>query len=88
MRRPKILILDDASSALDYATDARLRQALAKLKDTTVFIISQRVSSLRNAKKILVLDDGKMAGFGSHGELLENNALYREICRSQEEVAQ
>ena len=88
VRRPKILILDDSSSALDYATDARLRQALAKLKDTTVFIISQRVSSLRNAKKILVLDDGKMAGFGSHTELLENNALYREICRSQEEVAQ
>ncbi len=80
----KILILDDSFSALDFATDAALRSALKTLpKDLTVFIISQRVSSIRNADKILVLDDGVLVGTGSHGELLESCEIYREIFESQ-----
>ena len=79
-----ILILDDSSSALDYATDARLRAGLKTLKDRmTVFIISQRIVSVKDADKILVLDDGKMAGFGSHEELMTNCEVYREIVNSQ-----
>ena len=80
----KILILDDSFSALDFATDAALRSALKTLpKDLTVFIISQRISSIRNADKILVLDDGALVGTGSHGKLLESCEIYREIFESQ-----
>ena len=81
---PEILILDDSASALDLATDAALRRALAA--DTggmTVFIVSQRVSSIRHADRIIVLDDGRTAGMGTHAELLESCGVYREICRSQ-----
>ena len=82
--RPKILILDDSASALDFATDAKLRSALKR--DTgasTVFLISQRVSAVQNADKILVLEDGRLAGCGTHTELLGSCPVYREICASQ-----
>ena len=79
----KVLILDDASSALDYATDLKLRRALAKLKDTTVFLVSQRTGSLRDADRILVLDDGKLVGQGKHETLLETCPVYRQIHESQ-----
>ena len=84
VRRPEILILDDSASALDYATDAALRSALAHLDwQPTVFIVSQRTSSIRHVNLILVLEDGKMAGMGTHGELMENCPVYREIHESQ-----
>ena len=82
VRQPDILILDDSSSALDYATDAELRRAIRTLK-TTVFIVSQRASSVRDADKIIVLDDGKAVGIGTHGELMQACAVYREIYFSQ-----
>lgn len=81
---PNILILDDSASALDYATDAALRKSLKELPDdTTVFIVSQRTSSLQHADQILVLDDGNLVGAGTHSELLENCETYREIYESQ-----
>ena len=83
VRRPEVLILDDSSSALDYATDARLRKALSAL-DATVIVVSQRIASVRHADKIVVLDDGGMAGIGSHEELLASCEVYREIAASQE----
>ncbi|MCR4961045.1 MAG: ABC transporter ATP-binding protein/permease [Lachnospiraceae bacterium] len=84
VRKAPILILDDSSSALDYATDSRLRANLKTLTDKTVFIISQRVISVKNSDMILVLDDGDIAGFGTHDELFENCPVYREICDSQD----
>ena len=82
--RLEILILDDSASALDYATDAKLRAALKKLEgNTTTFIVSQRASTVRHADKILVLDDGELAGAGTHDELLAGCAVYREIYFSQ-----
>jgi ABC-type multidrug transport system fused ATPase/permease subunit len=84
LRRPQILILDDSSSALDFTTDARLRNALRGMKEKpTVFIISQRASSIRNADLILVLDDGEMVGMGTHAELLRSCPVYQEIYYSQ-----
>ena len=81
---PRILILDDSASALDFATDARLRKALRhSTEGMTVFIVSQRAASIKQADRILVLDDGKLAGQGTHKELLKNCDLYREICLSQ-----
>ncbi|WP_124101232.1 ABC transporter ATP-binding protein [Ruminococcus sp. Marseille-P6503] len=89
---PEILVLDDSASALDLATDARLRKAISeKTKDMTVFIVSQRISSIRNADKIIVLDDGAIAGIGTHKQLFKDCNVYREICLSQlsaEEVAE
>ena len=84
VRNPDILILDDASSALDYATDAELRQAVRGLNVTT-FIVSQRASSVLHADKIIVLDDGKAVGEGTHDQLMESCAVYREIFESQYE---
>ena len=82
--KPDILILDDSSSALDYATDAALRRALRSLPgSTTVFIVSQRTSSLRHADRILVLEDGHLAGSGTHDELMASCPVYREIHESQ-----
>lgn len=82
--KPEIIILDDSSSALDFATDAALRTALARdISESTVFIVSQRASSVKHADKIIVLDDGQAAGIGTHGELFENCQIYREICLSQ-----
>ena len=83
-RDPEILILDDSSSALDYATDAALRKAIKELK-TTTFIVSQRASSVRDADKIIVLDDGKAVGIGTHETLMESCEIYREIYFSQYE---
>lgn len=83
VRKPEILILDDSSSALDNATDAKLRQDIKKLRDTTVFIVSQRTSSIMNSDKIIVLDDGKVVGGGTHEELLKNCEIYQEIYQSQ-----
>mgnify|MGYP000169185358 FL=1 len=84
MKNPEILILDDSASALDFATDARLRKAIAENTDQmTVFIVSQRASSIMQADKIIVLDDGKMAGVGTHQELLRTCKVYQEICSSQ-----
>lgn len=81
---PDILILDDSASALDYATDAKLRKAIAEqTKNMTVFIVSQRAASLKHADQILVLDDGEMAGIGTHEELLKTCDIYKEICSSQ-----
>ena len=85
VRKPELLILDDSASALDFATDAALRKALARLPwKPTVVLISQRVSSIRHADKIVVLDDGRMAGLGTHAELKNTCPVYQEICRSQE----
>ncbi len=84
IRKPEILILDDSASALDYATDAKLRMALRTLEgNTTTFIVSQRASSIRHADKIIVLDDGEIAGIGTHEELLKTCEVYQEIYRSQ-----
>lgn len=81
---PEILILDDSSSALDFATEARLRKAIASLPfNPTVFTVSQRVSSVMNADRIIVLDDGKIAGLGTHGELLKSCEIYADICATQ-----
>ncbi|MBR0063073.1 MAG: ABC transporter ATP-binding protein, partial [Oscillospiraceae bacterium] len=80
---PEILILDDSASALDFATDAALRKALRSLDDTTVFIVSQRTSSIMHADKIIVLDDGEAVGVGTHSELLETCPVYNEIYDSQ-----
>lgn len=82
--RPQILILDDSASALDFATDARLRKAIQEsTEQMTVFIISQRVSAIRGADHILVMDDGVPVGYGTHKELLESCHVYQEICASQ-----
>lgn len=84
VKDPDILILDDSASALDFATDARLRAALRTLqKDKTIFIVSQRTSSIQFADKILVMDDGEAVGLGTHEELLESCEVYREIYESQ-----
>lgn len=86
IRKPEILILDDSSSALDFATDARLRRALKAISDTgrtTVIIVSQRASAIMSADNIIVLDDGAISGMGTHDELMEKNEVYREIYLSQ-----
>lgn len=84
VRKPEILILDDSSSALDYATDARLRRALRQdERGITVFLVSQRASSIRHADQILVLEDGRIAGIGTHEQLMQRCPAYQEICSSQ-----
>ncbi len=84
VRKPEILILDDSSSALDFATDAALRRAIkADTDNMTVFIVSQRFSTIKNADMIIVLDDGSVCGIGKHDELFENCEEYRDICESQ-----
>lgn len=84
VRRPEILIMDDSASALDFATDARLRRAIREeTGGMTVFLVSQRAATVRNADVIVVLDDGAVAGMGTHRELLETCQVYREICLSQ-----
>lgn len=86
--KPKILILDDSCSALDFATDAKLRANIAALEDTTTILISQRASSIKNADMIYVMEDGKIAGRGKHEDLYKNCPLYREICDSQARAAE
>lgn len=84
VRKPEILILDDSSSALDFATDAALRRAIKSDTDNmTVFIVSQRFSTIKNADMIIVLDDGRVSGIGKHDELFESCEEYRDICESQ-----
>ena len=84
VQQPQILILDDSASALDFATDARLRSSLKEnTQGMTVFLISQRASTIKNADAVLVLEDGRMAGWGTHEQLLENCPIYQEICHSQ-----
>lgn len=84
IRKPEILILDDSASALDFATDAKLRKAIREMEEKiTVFIVSQRASSIQYADSIIVMDDGRVAGIGTHGELLENCGVYKEIYDSQ-----
>jgi ATP-binding cassette subfamily B protein len=87
LKRPKILILDDSTSAVDSATEASIRESFDRhLAQTTVFIIAQRISSVREADKIIVLDEGKVIGIGTHRSLLAENAVYREINQSQQEA--
>ena len=92
LNEPDILILDDSASALDFATDAALRRSIKEnTKKATVFLVSQRAATVKNADQILVLDDGKLVGKGTHEELLKNCNVYKEICMSQfssQEVAQ
>ena len=84
VRDPEILILDDSASALDFATDAKLRKAIRQMDShPVVFIVSQRASSIQYADQILVLDDGELAGIGTHAELMESCEIYREIYESQ-----
>ncbi|GLJ81044.1 ABC transporter ATP-binding protein [Microbacterium imperiale] len=84
VRRPDVLVFDDSFSALDLATDARLREALwRELPDVTKIVVAQRISTVTGADRILVLDDGRMAGLGTHAELLQSNDTYREIVQSQ-----
>lgn len=86
LRKPAVLILDDSTSAVDSATEAAIRQSFASnLKDTTVIIIAQRISSVQYADEILILDDGRIAGRGTHEQLLAGNTIYQEIYRSQQE---
>lgn len=85
LKKPKILILDDSTSAVDTATEAKIRESFyTELSDTTVFIIAQRISSVMDADKILVVDDGKIMGMGTHDELIENNEIYQEIYHTQQ----
>ena len=84
LKKPKVLILDDSTSAVDTATDARIREAFAKkIPGTTKLIISQRISSVQDADRILVLEEGRVTGFDTHEKLLKNNAVYQEIYEAQ-----
>ena len=83
-RNPEILVFDDSFSALDYQTDAKLRKGLSeKLQGTTCMIVAQRIGTIRNADKIVVLDEGKAVGIGTHRQLLQSCSVYREIAQSQ-----
>jgi ATP-binding cassette subfamily B protein len=84
MKKPKILILDDSTSAVDTATDAKIRKAFREeIPGTTKLIIAQRVTSVQDADRIIVMEEGRVDGFGTHEELLANNAIYREVYESQ-----
>ena len=88
LKKPKILILDDSTSAVDTATDAKIRKAFREeIPNTTKIIIAQRISSVQEADKIIVLDDGKVNDVGNHKELLERNSIYREVYTSQQKGA-
>jgi len=84
LKQPKVLILDDSTSAVDTATDAKIRKAFREeIPDTTKLIIAQRISSVQDADRIIVMENGEINGFGTHAELLENNDIYREVYESQ-----
>ena len=81
---PEIFVFDDSFSALDFKTDSKLREALStRTKNKTVIIVAQRISTILNADKIIVLEEGKMVGIGTHEELMKNNETYRQIALSQ-----
>ena len=85
LKQPKILILDDSTSAIDMKTDAQLREAFANdIPNTTKIIIAQRIESIKDADFIIVMDDGKIDGLGNHDELLANNLIYQEVYYSQQ----
>jgi ATP-binding cassette, subfamily B, multidrug efflux pump len=84
MKKPEIFLFDDSFSALDFKTDSALRKALnERIEKSTIIIVAQRVSSIMNAEQIIVLDEGKIVGIGTHKELLQNSKTYREIAESQ-----
>ena len=84
MKKPKILILDDSTSAVDTKTDSLIRKAFKEeIPDTTKIIIAQRISSVEDADKIIVIDNGKIDGFGTHDELIKTNEIYKEVYESQ-----
>jgi ATP-binding cassette subfamily B protein len=86
LKKPRILIMDDSTSAVDSATEAKIRTSFREnLKDTTILIIAQRISSVQEADKIIVIDDGRIVGIGTHAELLATNPAYQAICASQME---
>ena len=88
LKKPKILILDDSTSAVDTATDARIRAAFReKLSDTTTLIIAQRITSVQDADKVIVLNDGQIDDFGTPAELMERNQIYREVYQQQQKGA-
>ena len=88
LKKPKVLILDDSTSAVDTATESRIREGLAeKLPDMTKIIIAQRISSVRHADQIIILDGGRVSGIGTHESLLASNRIYQEIYESQKEGA-
>ena len=85
LKKPKILILDDSTSAVDTATDARIRESFKKyIPDTTKIIIAQRISSVMDADKIIVMNEGRVDGFGTHDELMNSNEIYRDVYESQQ----
>ena len=85
MKKPKILILDDSTSAVDTATDAKIRKAFREnQEDVTVFIIAQRINSISDCDRIIVLEQGRVNGFGTHEELLRSNKIYQEVYESQQ----
>ena len=87
LKHPRVLIFDDSTSAVDMATDAKIREHIAQIPDTTVIIIAQRIASVMDADRIVVLDDGRVHGVGAHEELLANDNIYQEIYASQMEFA-
>jgi ATP-binding cassette subfamily B protein len=84
LKKPKIIIFDDSTSAVDTATDAKIRKAMnEEIPDTTIFIIAQRISSVMNADRIIVMDDGRITDIGTHEELLKTSEIYRDVYESQ-----
>ena len=85
LKKPKVLILDDSTSAVDTATDARIRKSFREfIPDTTKIIIAQRISSVMDSDKIIVMENGKINGFGTHEELMASNEIYRDVYESQQ----
>ena len=87
LKHPRVLIFDDSTSAVDMATDAKIREHIAQIPNTTVIVIAQRIASVMDADRIIVLDDGRVHGVGTHEELLAGDSIYQEIYASQMEFA-